>query len=159
MWPFAQNDDVKNELDKVKQERDSVLSALKDLTSKYEETVADIKGRFIDFSVKSAARESALLGIAEHVQGNVIPGGRSIGSGEEGSYYTSRYRNGSAESPPADVHRLEWIAKASAYDPTLLAAASKTEADMTGDYASDLPYMWAEGWKPVVGGEAVVYTP
>jgi hypothetical protein len=66
-----------------------------------------------------------------------------------GSRYSTRYRNdtlrASLGQPVSDppIHRLEWIARATAYDP-----ATITEENPTGDE-------WAnELWSPVAHGEA-----
>lgn len=84
-------------------------------------------------------------------QANVLNDG-----GGTGSLFAIRYRNDTATGDAADIHRLEWIAKSSAYDAAKLTDAGKTEADMTGDYASDHDYMWDDDlWNKVVGGEAV----
>ena len=66
-----------------------------------------------------------------------------------GSKYSQRYRNDTLraslgyEVPDPPIHRLEWIAKATAYDPSTI-----TEENPTGDE-------WAnELWSPVLHGEA-----
>ena len=63
-----------------------------------------------------------------------------------GANFSIRYRNGTAETPPVDIHRLEWIAKASPYDPSTI-----TEGNPIGDeWANDL-------WQPVLHGDFVEY--
>ncbi len=81
-----------------------------------------------------------------------------IEDGGSGSLFSIRYYNGTAMTPPDDTHQLEWIAKSSAYDPALLAAAGWAEDDMPSKtYAQQFSVMWATGWTPVVGGDAVEY--
>ena len=138
--------------------QDAIMFALKETLSKVERSNADTQKAVTDLVTERKLQDSlnVLKGIGKPSQQDVI----TTGVGSAGNLFSIRYRNDTATTNVANIHRLEWIARSSAYDPQKLADATLTEADMNGDYAHDHPYMWDDAlWTPVVGGVAVEYVP
>lgn len=154
MWPFTKSDDSEKVIKGLTQERDMLVRALSDTTAKNEAVNGETRKLLVSIMGRLSAseRDTGIL----RTQGDVIharPGGSS--GGGSAAAFTIRYRNDTATSNEADIHRLEWIAQ-----PTAIDTANYPNYTATGDYAADHPYMWAdELWTPVVGGEAVEYIP
>ena len=160
MGDLNQNDG--QDLVALRAERDSLRDFLGSITKQYEGSIAEMKRQFIEFSKQAHEdRRREPQRDFSTQQGDVMVATiRRDESDGGGALYAERYRNDTATGDPANIHRLERISRASAYDPAKLAAPDipLTEADMNGDYAHDHPYMWNdELWTPVVGGEAVAY--
>lgn len=143
MWPFSKDsqDNVtfaesqKNSIiSDLQQERDGLVTLLKDITGKYENSIAETRKLFVEFSVKAESRDRIIDRIVA-TQGDVIAADAK--NGLEGDAVTATPYSLRVNTT---LKRLEYINKSSAVD---------------GDGNE-----WPDAdWLPVLRGDFVEYTP
>ena len=125
------------------------ISAIKEMVSAYmtrmDAAIGEVKkyGEELAFKLLSEVRQE----VQDNDQGGII-------QDDADSAFSIRYRNDTwraaqdsalpVSDPP--IHRLEWIAQASPYDPSTIT----TENPTGNEWANEL-------WQPVLHGEYVIY--